>query len=125
MAKATRTAGHRIRGRTTRAIAASIEARIRDGDLRAGVQLPTIRGLAASLGVSPMTVAGAYRELRRRGLLTSAGRRGTRVSARPPLPVSYAPVVPAGTRDLATGNPDPELLPALDAVLARLDRKPR
>jgi DNA-binding transcriptional MocR family regulator len=114
-----------ISGRTARTIAGSVEARIRDGELRPGARLPTIRTLAAELGVSPMTVATAYRELRRRGLISSAGRRGTRVSERPPLPVSYAPVVPPGVRDLATGNPDPELLPPLDNAVARLDCRPR
>jgi DNA-binding transcriptional MocR family regulator len=114
-----------ISGRTARAIAANIEAQIRDGDLRPGIRLPPIRTLAGELGLSPMTVATAYRELRRRGLVSSAGRRGTRVSEQPPLPVSSTPVVPPGARDLATGNPDPELLPALDAPLARLDRRPR
>src|SRR5919202_610156 len=109
-------AGTRISGRTARTIAGSVEARIRDGELRPGARLPTIRDLAGELGVSPMTVATAYRELRRRGLISSAGRRGTRVTERPPLPVSYAPLVPPGARDLATGNPDPELLPPLDGV---------
>src|SRR5919108_6430253 len=93
-------AGRVIRGRTTRAIALSVEAQIRDGKLRPGMRLPTIRSLASDLAVSPMTVATAYRELRQRGLVSSAGRRGTRVSDGPPLPVSYAPVVPTGARDL-------------------------
>jgi DNA-binding transcriptional MocR family regulator len=114
-----------ISGRTAAAIAANVESRIRDGQLRPGARLPTIRSLASDLGVSPMTVATAYRELRRRGLVSAAGRRGTRVSKQPPLPVSYRPVVPPGTRDLATGNPDPELLPPLADVLARLDSGPR
>jgi DNA-binding transcriptional MocR family regulator len=102
-----------IAGRTAREIALSVEERIRAGNLRPRDRLPTIRGLATELGVSPMTVATAYRELRRRGLISSAGRRGTRVNEQPPLPVSAAPFVPPGARDLATGNPDPELLPPL------------
>lgn len=114
-----------IAGRTARGIASSIEAEIRDGELAPGAQLPPIRHLATELGVSPMTVGTAYRELRRRGLLTAAGRRGTRVSDGPPLPVSSLPLVPAGARDLTTGNPDPELLPPLAPALARLDTRPR
>ncbi len=114
-----------VSGRTAREIAASIEARIRDGALRPGARLPTIRDLAAGAGVSPMTVTTAYRELRRRGLISSAGRRGTRVSEQPPLPVSAAPFVPPGSRDLATGNPDPELLPLVTTALARFPPRPR
>ncbi len=114
-----------ISGRTARELATSIEARIREGDLAPGAQLPTIRGLAAEVGISPMTVGTAYRELRRRGLVSAAGRHGTRVSQQPPLPVSSTPVVPPGARDLATGNPDPELLPDLAAALAHFDARAR
>jgi DNA-binding transcriptional MocR family regulator len=122
---ATRPSAPTISGRTARDIAASVEARIRDGDLRPGVRLPTIRQLAAEAGLSPMTVATAYRELRRRGLVSAAGRRGTRVSEQPPLPVSAEPLVPPGSRDLATGNPDPDLLPPVGAALARFAARPR
>jgi DNA-binding transcriptional MocR family regulator len=118
-------AGTAISGRTAREIATSTEARIRDGELQPGARLPTIRHLAAEAGISPMTVASAYRELRRRGLVSSAGRRGTRVSEQPPLPVSAGPLVPPGARDLATGNPDPALLPALTSALSRLEPRPR
>src|SRR5436190_9867787 len=114
-----------IHGRTARELAASVEARIREGALAPGVRLPTIRDLAATAGVSPMTVTTAYRELRRRGLVNAAGRRGTRVSEQPPLPVSAAPLVPPDSRDLATGNPDPELLPPVNAALARFASGPR
>jgi DNA-binding transcriptional MocR family regulator len=114
-----------IAGRTAREIATEIEARIRDGALSPGARLPTIRHLASDIGVSPMTVATAYRELRRRALVSADGRRGTRVAEQPPLPVRGAPLVPPGARDLATGNPDPRLLPPLGAALARLDPRAR
>lgn len=114
-----------IRGRTAREIAASIERALLDGFLLPGEQLPTIRALAASLGVSPMTVASAYRELRHRALLTSGGRRGTRISQRPPLALPNLPVIPAGARDLATGNPDPRLLPSLPKTTGGADPRSR
>ena len=122
---ATRPSAPAIHGRTARELAASVEARIRDGELAPGARLPTIRDLAATVGVSPMTVTTAYRELRRRGLVSAAGRRGTRVSEQPPLPVSVAPLVPPGSRDLATGNPDPELLPPVASALERFAARPR
>jgi DNA-binding transcriptional MocR family regulator len=114
-----------ISGRTARDIAISVEARIRDGKLQPGSRLPTIRELAAQAGVSPTTVTAAYRELSRRGLVSAAGRRGTRVREQPPLPVTPAPLVPPGSRDLATGNPDPDLLPAVASALTGLASRPR
>ena len=54
---------------------------IESGELRAGDALPTVRQLAGDLGVAPNTVARAYAELQEEGLLSSDGRRGTRVAA--------------------------------------------
>lgn len=88
--------------------------------MRPGAPLPTVRALAASAGVSPATAAAAYRALRLRGLVTAQGRRGTRVTHRPPLAAPAPPPVAAGLRDLADGNPDPAFLPRLRRVLGRL-----
>jgi DNA-binding transcriptional MocR family regulator len=114
-----------IRGAGASGIVTSVETAIREGRLAPGAALPTVRELAGTLRVSPTTVAAAYRTLRVRGLVHARGRRGTRVSQRPPLPVRSPVAVPAHLRDLATGNPDPALLPALRPVLARLDLRPR
>jgi DNA-binding transcriptional MocR family regulator len=113
-----------IRGETAGEIAASVEAAIRESEFEPGSKLPPIRALADRLGVSPMTVASAYSELRRRGLVLAARRRGTRVADRPPLQVRTRIFVPPGARDLATGNPDPELLPPLTDVVGRIDIPP-
>ncbi len=111
---------YRIEGQTASALVASVEQGIRDGGLPYGALLPPVRELAAALRMSPGTVAAAWRELRARGLVQTAGRRGTRVGARPPLAASGAPArVPAHLRNLAEGNPDPALLPALGPLLAR------
>jgi GntR family transcriptional regulator len=57
---------------------------IEPGELPPGTQLPTVRRLAADLGLAPNTVARTYRELEQAGLVQTARRRGTVVAA-PPL----------------------------------------
>ena len=113
---------YHITGSTAGEIAASVEAAVRAGALGPGDRLPTVRGLAAELRVSPVTVAAAWRRLTERGLTTTGGRRGTRICAGPPVSHRPAePSLPAGVRDLGNGNPDPDLLPDLGAVLPRLE----
>lgn len=113
---------YRITGDGAGAIAASIERGIATGGLRPGESLPAVRSLAAALGVSPTTVAVAFKDLRSRGLVVTRSRSGAQVSWRPPLaaPLPGTPV-PEGARDLASGNPDPELLPDLAHVLRRIE----
>ena len=96
-----------------------MEAGIRAGQLAPGDHLPPVRELAGRLGVSPATVAAAYGELRRRGLTAGAGRAGTRVRGALPVSSRVYLSAPAGTRDLITGGPDPDLLPLLPAWPAR------
>ena len=115
------------RGRTASAIAASLEASVHAGTLGPGDALPAIRQLASTLGVSPVTVAAAYRRLHARGLVTGDGRRGTRIRPNPPSPVPPVDESPIrdGLVDLATGNPDPALLLPLDAARRDLASAPR
>jgi DNA-binding transcriptional MocR family regulator len=110
---------YRLQGSTAKEISASVEAGVRSGQLAPGEQLPPVRELADQLGVSPTTVAAAYGDLRRRGITAGAGRAGTRVRGAPPVSSRGSLTVPAGTRDLITGGPDPELLPELPARPAR------
>ena len=102
-----------IAGVGAESIAGNVEEAISHGTLAPGDALPPIRELAGQLGVNANTVAAAYRLLRDRGAVETAGRRGTRVRDRPATtPRSLLGVdVPAGVRDLSTGNPDPALLP--------------
>jgi len=108
-----------IAGTGAESIAASVEEAISFGTLAPGDALPPIRELAARLGVNANTVAAAYRVLRDRGTVETAGRQGTRVRGRPATtPRSLHGLdVPTGVRDLSTGNPDPALLPIAGAAL--------
>jgi DNA-binding transcriptional MocR family regulator len=111
-----------IAGSSAGEIAASVEASVAAGRLAPGAALPSVRRLADSLGVSPTTVAAALAELRRRGVVVSRPRSGTRVAERPPLrPVRAAWPVPESARDLITGSPDPALLPEITPALHALD----
>jgi DNA-binding transcriptional MocR family regulator len=110
-----------IAGAGAESIAANVEEAISHGTLAPGDALPPIRELAGQLGVNANTVASAYRLLRDRGAVETAGRRGTRVRDRPATtPRSLLGLdVPAGARDLSTGNPDPALLPIAAARFPR------
>jgi DNA-binding transcriptional regulator YhcF (GntR family) len=65
----------------TEQLAAGLRRAIATGELQVGALLPTVRQLAADLGVNLNTVARAYRNLEAQGLCATAGRRGTRVTA--------------------------------------------
>ncbi len=58
-----------------------LAGQINDGVLPVGAKLPTVRSLAADLGLAVNTVARAYRELEEAGLVETRGRAGTLVSA--------------------------------------------
>ncbi|MET8634738.1 aminotransferase class I/II-fold pyridoxal phosphate-dependent enzyme [Streptomyces sp. NPDC057746] len=122
--------GYPIQGRRAAEIAASVERAVGAGELEPGRLLPPLREVAVELGVNPNTVAAAYRILRERGVIETAGRRGSRVRSAPATTGrDHIRVdVPAGVRDVSSGNPDPVLLPplapAFAAAAARGDREP-
>jgi DNA-binding transcriptional MocR family regulator len=111
---------YQLRGDSATEIAASVERGVASGALSPGDPLPSVRVLAAGLGVSPTTVAAAFSELRRRGVIVTRPRSGTRIGDRPPVRGRGAPAAPAGTRDLASGNPDLAFLPDLAQALRAL-----
>src|SRR6187402_1866303 len=68
---------------TPHGIAAAVARLITTGDLAPGDRLPTVRELAADLGVSPATVSHAWQTLAGAGLITSRGRSGSFVRSLP------------------------------------------
>ena len=60
---------------------AQFAKQIQDRTLAVGTRLPTIRHLAADLGLAVNTVGRAYRELEAAGLIETRGRAGSFVSA--------------------------------------------
>ncbi|TMR25652.1 aminotransferase class I/II-fold pyridoxal phosphate-dependent enzyme [Nonomuraea turkmeniaca] len=111
---------YRTIGGTASEIAAGVEAAVSEGRLAPGALLPPVREMAALARVSPNTAAAAYRLLRERGIVETAGRRGTRVRPRPASTAreDIRIEAPPGVRDLSKGNPDPVLLPPLHEALA-------
>ena len=112
--------------RSPTGIAGALARAIRSGELGPGERLPTVREVAADLGVSPATVSAAWQALRRTGLVHARGRSGTFVSERAPdwLSPRQQQLVeaPRGAVrfDLSRGTPDPALLPRLGPALGRV-----
>jgi DNA-binding transcriptional MocR family regulator len=113
---------YRITARSAAELVRSVEAGVAAGELAPGERLPSVRRLALELGLSPGTVAAGLAELRRRGVVLSEQRRGTRIGQAPPIGTARPPLpVPSGARDLSLGNPDPALLPDLTRALSWLE----
>lgn len=106
-----------VTGRRATEISDSIENAIREGRLVPNAKLPTVRSLADQLAVSPSTVSSAYRQLRQRGVISTHGRGGTKVYARPPIETPPAPPLPDHVRDLTRTRHQDEIAPTLTQVL--------
>jgi len=77
---------------------AQLASRAASGELAAGTKLPTVRALAADVGLAVNTVARVYRELEADGVVVTEGRRGTFVaSATTPPDAARAAEEYAGT----------------------------
>lgn len=97
-------------------IAATLSRLIREGDIAAGSQLPTVRALASRMGVSPATVSAAWNTLRKQRIIEGSGRQGTWVLDKPTRlgPVRYENIRQywnGNVLDLSLAAPDPSLLP--------------
>ncbi|RZQ62705.1 GntR family transcriptional regulator [Amycolatopsis suaedae] len=62
-------------------VRSALAQQINDRTLPVGTKLPTVRKLAADLGIAPNTIARAYRELEEAGLIETRGRAGSFVGA--------------------------------------------
>lgn len=106
---------------------AQIAGLIASGGLRPDDRLPSVRQLAADLGLAGGTIARAYRELERAGLVEGRGRHGTVVRPHPALDAEQrghqqklavaAEKLARTARDL--GLSDDAALAALRTALAR------
>lgn len=108
----------RIGERTARGVAGTVSGLIRDGEVRPGTRLPTVRALAAELSVSPTTIAEAWSQLRAAGLIGTGRRRGTIVLEPPSSPPPERAFSGWQNVDLEHGLPDPALLPPLEDAVA-------
>jgi molybdate-binding protein len=102
---------HRMAGYVE--ISDEIARRVANGDLAPGAELPSIRALAATQGVTPSTIARAYQRLATAGIVHAGDRRKTRVAQSGPrhalgLLADHRPFRLAGSDD-----------PALDILLER------
>jgi DNA-binding transcriptional MocR family regulator len=116
-----------IEDRSARGIAAAVSRLITSAQLAPGTRLPTVRSLAAELGVSPTTVSEAWQVLGDAGVIIAQGRNGTFVlgPSAPLAPRRYRDITEGPGHyalDLSTGTPDPALLPDLSSMLARVSQ---
>lgn len=119
----------RLTERSPYGIAAQVSHLVDEGVLAPGERLPTVREIAARLGVSAGTVSAAWRALSDAGVIVSRGRAGTFVQTerRDWLSTRVQSLAGLGapgrhpTRlDLSHGTPDPAMLPQLEAALGRV-----
>jgi len=87
-------------------IQAHLRTAILGGDLHPGAALPGVRELALEAGVNANTVAAAYRQLSKEGLVVAKRRGGTRVAPGPFL----------------KSNTETELLRAVDRLVGHARR---
>ena len=115
----------KIAGKTAAELFDSIRALTQAGELLPGQELPTVRELAATLGVNRNTVSLAYQRLVTAGIAVTQGRLGTAIRAQrdPGEQEGLLPGSPLA--DLGGGNPNLAWLPDVGAALSRKPYRPR
>lgn len=108
-----------ITAKTASEIAEAVRDLVDAGQLAPGASLPPVRALAEHLEVNRNTVVAAYGLLVQAGVAVTRGRAGTKIVDLQPLPQEGFSNV-TGLVDIASGNPDPALLPAAGQALAQL-----
>lgn len=114
----------KMTGKTAAQLFDSIRALTQAGELLPGQALPTVRDLAATLGVNRNTVSLAYKRLVTAGIAVTQGRLGTAIRAQrdPGEQEGLLPGSPLA--DLGGGNPNLAWLPDAGAALARKPYRP-
>lgn len=108
-----------ITAQTAAEIAEAVRDLVDTGELAPGAGLPPVRTFAEQLQVNRNTVVAAYGLLVQAGVAVTRGRAGTSIVDLQPLPQEGFSHV-SGMVDLASGNPDPALLPPVSQALAQL-----
>lgn len=108
-----------ITAKTAAEIAEAVRDLVDAGQLPPGASLPPVRALAEHLEVNRNTVVAAYGLLVQAGVAVTRGRAGTKIVDLQPLPQEGFSNI-AGLIDIASGNPDPDLLPPAGKALAQL-----
>lgn len=115
----------KIQGKTAAEIVNCIRSLTQSGHLLPGDMLPSVRDLAAEIGVNRNTVALAYRSLVTAGIAKTQGRLGTVIRNQ------YNPGEQEGFKqdsnliDLASGNPNIDWLPDLNSAFKNSPYKHR
>lgn len=94
------------------ALVEELEQAVAAGELQPGAALPSVRALARGRGLAPGTVARAYAELARAGVIVTSPRRAARVA--PDGPVRARRALWGGRPLVLAGSDDP----LLDLLLA-------
>jgi DNA-binding transcriptional regulator YhcF (GntR family) len=105
-------------------VRAQLARQVQAGELVPGTRLPTVRRLAGDLGLAVNTVARAYRELERDGLVTTRGRNGTVVAASPDESVALDAAADYAARVRGLGLTTERALELVRGVLEASDPGP-